>query len=73
MHERYGRLSWGQLVEPAIALATEGFGATHGYRNFAADNRVRLAADPRSAKVFLDHALAVNFQEVVHSAGAVER
>src|SRR5215472_9484099 len=58
MHERHGRLSWAQLVKPAIALATEGFAATHGYRHFATDNRVRLAADPRSAKVFLDHALA---------------
>ncbi len=58
MHERHGRLPWVQLVKPAIALATEGFAATHGYRNFATDNRMRLAADPRSAKVFLDHALA---------------
>ncbi len=58
MHERHGRLSWARLVEPAIALATEGFAATHGYRNFMIDSRSRLAADPRSAKVFLDHALA---------------
>jgi gamma-glutamyltranspeptidase len=58
MHERHGRLPWAQLVKPAIALAAEGFAATHGYRNFASDNHMRLAADPRSAKVFLDHALA---------------
>jgi gamma-glutamyltranspeptidase len=58
MHERHGRLQWARLVEPAIALATDGFAATHGYRHFAADNRTRLAADPHSAKVFLDHALA---------------
>src|SRR5579872_2041802 len=58
MHARHGRLSWAQLVKPAIALAREGFTATHGFSHFATDNRVRLAADPRSAKVFLDHALA---------------
>jgi gamma-glutamyltranspeptidase len=58
MHERHGRLPWARLVEPAVVLATDGFAATHGYRSFAADNRARLAADPRSAKVFLDHALA---------------
>src|SRR5581483_6170079 len=58
MHERNGRLPWARLLEPAIGLAADGFAATHGYRGFAADNRARLAADPRSAKVFLDRALA---------------
>ena len=58
MHERHGRRSWAQLVEPAILLAADGFAATHSYRCFASENRGRLAADPHCAKVFLDHPLA---------------
>src|SRR5215469_17180905 len=58
MHGRHGRLSWAQLVEPAIVLAADGFAATHSYRCFASENRARLAADPHCTKVFLDHALA---------------
>jgi gamma-glutamyltranspeptidase/glutathione hydrolase len=54
MHAAHGRLAWAKLVAPAIEYAHEGFAATHGYRHFAADNQARLAADPRSRKVFLD-------------------
>ncbi len=53
MHAAHGRLAWARLVAPAIEHAHEGFAVTHGYRNFAADNRPRLAADPRSRRVFL--------------------
>ncbi len=58
MHAAHGRLPWAQLAAPAIALARDGFAATHGYRVFTANNEARLAADPRSAATFLNKALA---------------
>jgi gamma-glutamyltranspeptidase/glutathione hydrolase len=58
MHAAHGRLPWASLAAPAIALARDGFAATHGYRLFAGDNRGRLVADRRSAAVFPDKALA---------------
>jgi gamma-glutamyltranspeptidase len=58
MHAAHGRLPWARLALPAIALARDGFAATHGYGVFTETNRARLAADPRSAKVFLNKALA---------------
>ncbi len=57
MHAAHGRLSWAMLAAPAIALARDGFAATHGYRLFTGDNAAKLAADPRSASVFLGKAL----------------
>jgi gamma-glutamyltranspeptidase len=58
MHAAHGRLPWAGLAASAIALARDGFAATHGYRHFAGDNTARLEADPRSARVFLNKALA---------------
>ncbi|MBV8915133.1 MAG: gamma-glutamyltransferase family protein, partial [Acetobacteraceae bacterium] len=54
MHRAHGSRLWAKLAEPAIAHATEGFAATHGYRHFAAENRPRLVADPRSRATFLE-------------------
>jgi gamma-glutamyltranspeptidase len=53
MHAAHGRLPWARLVAPAIEHASKGFAATHGYCQFATENRPRLAADQRSAAVFL--------------------
>jgi gamma-glutamyltranspeptidase len=58
MHRAHGRLPWAGLVAPAIALARDGFAATHGYRHFAFENKACLAADARSRKLFLGHELA---------------
>ena len=58
MHAAHGRMAWAELAKPAIALARDGFAATHGYRYFTATNTALLAADVRSAKVFLDKELA---------------
>ncbi len=53
MHAAHGRLPWADLVKPAIALARDGFAVTHNYLAYTIDNTARLAADPRSAKIFL--------------------
>jgi len=58
MHDAEGRLPWADLVMPAIALARDGFAATHGFRHFASENQACLAADERSRKVFLGHEVA---------------
>ena len=58
MHLAHGRQPWAGLVQPAIDLARYGFAATHTFRTFAADNAARLAADRRSAAVFLNKDLA---------------
>jgi gamma-glutamyltranspeptidase/glutathione hydrolase len=58
MHKAHGRLPFARLVMPAIALARDGFAATHGYRHFAAENAARLEADERSREVFLGRELA---------------
>ena len=53
MHARYGRMPWDTLLQPGIGFAREGFAATHAYRHFARQERIRLMADPRSCDVFL--------------------
>ncbi len=53
MHATQGTLAWSRLCAPAIALARDGFAATHHYRHFATDLRQVLAADARSRAVFL--------------------
>ncbi len=53
MHARHGRMKWADLLRPAIAFARDGFAATHAYRHFARQERVRLMADPKSCEVFL--------------------
>ena len=54
MHAAHGRLAWASLAAPAIEHAHEGFAATHGYCQFAAEYQPRLATDQRSRTVFLD-------------------
>lgn len=52
-HEKYGRLPWRQLLEPAIALAEEGIVLTRD-EAFALDwGKQRLARSDAGAKVFL--------------------
>ena len=57
MHAAHGHLPWSGLAAPAIALARDGFAATHGYRLFTGDSQAKLAADVRSAAVFLGREL----------------
>ncbi|HEV2335972.1 MAG TPA: gamma-glutamyltransferase [Stellaceae bacterium] len=53
MHRQFGRLPWRDLFAEAIDYARGGFGATAHYRHFAGEHRTVLAADRRSAAVFL--------------------
>jgi gamma-glutamyltranspeptidase/glutathione hydrolase len=53
MHRQFGRLPWHDLFAEAIHYARDGFGATPHYRQFAGEHRAVLAADRRSAAVFL--------------------
>ncbi len=57
MHAAHGSRTWATLAAPAIALARDGFAATHSYCRGIAEHRERLAADPRSAAVFLGKSL----------------
>ena len=52
-HERYGRLPWKRLLEPAIALAEEGLVLSRDEAFALEWGRERLARSPAGARVFL--------------------
>ena len=58
MHRGFGRLAWRELFGEAIAFARDGFGATRSNCHFADEYRTTLAADPRSAEMFLANGAA---------------
>ena len=55
-HQRYGKRSWAELFEPAIALARDGFAVTPRLNALIAGDRDRLAGQPEAARYFLDAA-----------------
>jgi gamma-glutamyltranspeptidase/glutathione hydrolase len=56
IHQKFGKLPWGELIAPAIKLAREGF-ANYPHLSLAiADRKHLLAADPDAKKIFLDGA-----------------
>lgn len=52
-HRRAGRLPWKRVVEPAIALARDGFVVSANVSESIASERARLSKDPRTARIFL--------------------
>ena len=53
MHERFGRLPFADLVEPAIRLAARGFCVTHYLAGAVAENAALISGDAAMAAVFL--------------------
>jgi len=52
-HRRWGRTNWRALLEPAIALADEGFEVSPRLATSVADDHERLGTFPRTAAYFL--------------------
>src|SRR5262249_5265795 len=55
MHQKYGKLPWKDLFQPAIAFSEQGYPVHEGMNEiWAAQGSVRgVAANPESAKTFL--------------------
>ncbi|ONG50106.1 gamma-glutamyltransferase [Pseudoroseomonas deserti] len=53
MQRAHGKLPWSAVVQPAIALARDGFAATHSLRRFAQAALGRIRADANTAATFL--------------------
>jgi gamma-glutamyltranspeptidase/glutathione hydrolase len=52
-HQKWGKLSWARVLEPAIRLASDGIGVTPRLRISIAANRSRFLKLPSSKAVFL--------------------
>jgi gamma-glutamyltranspeptidase / glutathione hydrolase len=52
LHRKYGKLPWPTLVQPAIALARNGFTVSELYSNKAASKQKLLASNPAARKIF---------------------
>jgi gamma-glutamyltranspeptidase/glutathione hydrolase len=53
LHQRYGRLSWRRVVEPAIVLARGGFAVTERLHRALEEEKEDLARFPATADVWL--------------------
>jgi gamma-glutamyltranspeptidase/glutathione hydrolase len=53
VHQRWGKLPWAELFQPAIALARDGFQVSPRLAGAIADAKERLAGEPSSAAYFL--------------------
>jgi gamma-glutamyltranspeptidase / glutathione hydrolase len=75
-HERYGSLPMERLLDPAAAIAREGFAISSRLANAIAESAGDLAQDPIAASIFLDNgaAPAPGFHLVNSNlAGTIER
>ncbi len=53
MQQRYGRLPWADVVEPAIRIARGGFAVSHYLNGAVAEHAADLALDPEMARLLL--------------------
>jgi gamma-glutamyltranspeptidase / glutathione hydrolase len=53
LHQRFGRLAWKELFQPAIFYAEEGYAVPEMIHGYWEDSREMLASDPESRRVFL--------------------
>jgi gamma-glutamyltranspeptidase/glutathione hydrolase len=53
LHQRHGRLPWADLFEPAIELATAGFGVSESLATWTARNAEVLAREPATSAAYL--------------------
>ncbi len=54
-HERWGKVSWATLFEPAIRMAEQGVPVSPRLNRFSGAFQTMLAASPAAAAIFLDH------------------
>lgn len=54
VHDRYGRLPWAQVLQPAIRLAEEGFRVSPRLAQLVADDQERLSRYPSTREYFFD-------------------
>ena len=52
-HRKWGKLDWGSLLDPAIALAEDGFAVSPRLAGLVAGDAERLATSPETAAYFL--------------------
>jgi gamma-glutamyltranspeptidase/glutathione hydrolase len=53
LHQRYGRLEWARVVEPAIRLAADGFEVTPRLADALADSRELLERFPETSRIWV--------------------
>lgn len=53
MHEKYGKLPFADVVEPAIRAAARGFAVSHYLNGAIREHQADLAADPEMARMML--------------------
>lgn len=64
LHQRFGRLPWREVFEPAIYYAENGFPVTEIIQGTWKDNEAKLAADANAREIFLRNGKAPQIGEV---------
>ncbi len=54
IHQKFGKLPWAKVLEPAIELAELGFPIYPSLQRAMSEERKNLATDPAARKIFLD-------------------
>lgn len=54
IHQKFGKLKWDQVLQPAIELAEKGFPIYPSLRSAMANEEKTLALDPAARRIFLD-------------------